>query len=133
MRNVVNANCVTHFGNVGGMEAADRLKQARLDAGFRTAADAYRHFGWIQSTYLGHENGSRGQTNRSPSPLCPTSELTAWMRWTGQFTKCGWHGSSLIGHPRGTLTRRRPSVTTNRECVKFCVVPTHFALTRVTH
>lgn len=42
MRNAVNANCVTHFGSVGGMEAADRLKQARLDAGFRTAADAYR-------------------------------------------------------------------------------------------
>jgi len=37
-----------------------RLKDARVRAGFSSALDAVRQFGWIQSTYLGHENGSRG-------------------------------------------------------------------------
>lgn len=72
MRNIVNANCVTHFGNVGGMEASDRLKKARIDAGFRTAADAYRQL-----------------AQRSP----------------------------------GGESRLR----------KICVMPTHFALTAITH
>lgn len=51
MRNAVNADCVTHFGNVIGMEASDRLKKARIDAGFRTAADAYRQFGWTATNH----------------------------------------------------------------------------------
>lgn len=44
------------------MSVADRLKQAREAAGFENAVDAIRRFGWTQSTYLGHENGSRGVT-----------------------------------------------------------------------
>lgn len=39
---------------------AERLKQARLAAGWVTAAEAARAYGWPVSTYLGHENGSRG-------------------------------------------------------------------------
>lgn len=42
------------------MSVADRLKAARAAAGFENAADAARRFGWKQSTYFGHENGSRG-------------------------------------------------------------------------
>ena len=38
---------------------AERLKRARLKAGFRTATDAARAHGWVISTYLGHENGDR--------------------------------------------------------------------------
>lgn len=38
----------------------DRLRQARLSAGFSSAAAAARHFGWPGSTYGGHENGQRG-------------------------------------------------------------------------
>lgn len=41
------------------MEAHDRLKQARLDAGFRTATEAARILRVKVPTYLGHENGSR--------------------------------------------------------------------------
>lgn len=41
-------------------DRADRLKLARERAGFETAADAARRFGWRTSTYAGHENGSRG-------------------------------------------------------------------------
>ncbi len=37
-----------------------RLQAARRHAGFATAADAVRRFGWHGPTYYGHENGSRG-------------------------------------------------------------------------
>lgn len=35
----------------------DRLKKARIAAGFRTATAAIEHFGWKGSTYRAHENG----------------------------------------------------------------------------
>ncbi len=44
------------------MSVADRLKRAREAAGYETAAAACSRFGWAQSTYMGHENGSRGVT-----------------------------------------------------------------------
>lgn len=42
------------------IEPGDRLQQARASAGFQTATDAAHAHGWTPSTYLGHENGSRG-------------------------------------------------------------------------
>jgi hypothetical protein len=41
-------------------ERAARLRQARLAAGFARAADAIIAFGWKESTYWSHENGTRG-------------------------------------------------------------------------
>ena len=38
----------------------DRLKQARIEAGFSSAAAAAKSFGWPIGTYGGHENGHRG-------------------------------------------------------------------------
>lgn len=40
-------------------EPKDRLQKARKDAGYDTPTDAANAFGW-GSTYLSHENGSRG-------------------------------------------------------------------------
>ena len=42
------------------MEISERLKDARLKAGFRSAAEAAERFGWVSSTYSSHENGTRG-------------------------------------------------------------------------
>lgn len=42
------------------MEPSDRLQKARREAGYETAVDAARAFGWGQSTYISHENGTRG-------------------------------------------------------------------------
>jgi len=42
------------------MKPSDRLKQARLKAGFKTASAAARTFGWVEPTYLAHENDARG-------------------------------------------------------------------------
>lgn len=39
---------------------AQRLEQARLKRGFKTAKDAARFFGWNYETYAQHENGTRG-------------------------------------------------------------------------
>ena len=38
-----------------------RLRLAREAAGFENATQAALRFGWAVPTYLGHENGSRGQ------------------------------------------------------------------------
>jgi hypothetical protein len=42
------------------MEPNDRLQKARRDAGYENAVDAARAYGWGQSTYISHENGTRG-------------------------------------------------------------------------
>ena len=41
-------------------EPHDRLRKVRQDAGYATAADAAKAFGWVGSTYASHENGNRG-------------------------------------------------------------------------
>jgi hypothetical protein len=42
------------------MEQAKRLEQARISARFEKAVDAARAYGWKESTYISHENGTRG-------------------------------------------------------------------------
>ena len=39
---------------------SERLRRARKDAGFESAASAAERFHWKPSTYVGHENGLRG-------------------------------------------------------------------------
>lgn len=41
------------------MDISNRLRQARLGAGYRSAAEASQKFGWTAPTYAAHENGSR--------------------------------------------------------------------------
>lgn len=41
-------------------DAAKRLEQARLNAGFENARKAAKRFGWVYETYVQHENGLRG-------------------------------------------------------------------------
>jgi DNA-binding XRE family transcriptional regulator len=41
-------------------DESDRLILAREAAGYRKATDAAEAMGVVRSTYLGHENGSRG-------------------------------------------------------------------------
>lgn len=45
------------------MSMANRLRRAREDAGYRTAAAAIEHFKWPSSSYRAHENG---QNNYGP-------------------------------------------------------------------
>lgn len=41
-------------------EPAQRLEQARIARGFKTAKDACKFFGWNYASYIQHENGLRG-------------------------------------------------------------------------
>ena len=43
-------------------EQSDRLREARERAGFKTAAEAARTFGWHPDSYKSNENGIRGLT-----------------------------------------------------------------------
>ena len=50
---------------------SDRLRKARLEAGFNTASDAARKFGWTKTTYIAHENGQNDHAPTRPSRTCP--------------------------------------------------------------
>ena len=41
------------------MDVAKRLREARVNAGFDSASEAARRFGWTDVTYRHHENGTR--------------------------------------------------------------------------
>jgi hypothetical protein len=58
-----SAFCITeHFMSVGMDSPAARLRIARLRAGYETGKEAAEALGFPVSTYLSHENGSRGIT-----------------------------------------------------------------------
>ena len=44
---------------------ADRLQKIRDRAGFKSATEAARHFGWNENTYRSHENGTRNLSKKS--------------------------------------------------------------------
>jgi len=46
--------------DMSGSPQSDRLRQARLDAGYSSAAEAAQAFGWKEAAYRHHENGTRG-------------------------------------------------------------------------
>lgn len=60
----VNTHCVALDDTPCVMESHERLKMARERAGFETAADAARRFGWSESTYRAAENGARPPSKR---------------------------------------------------------------------
>jgi SOS-response transcriptional repressor LexA len=43
-----------------GDNRAERLRQARVNAGYASAAEAAQRFGWTPAAYRHHENGTRG-------------------------------------------------------------------------
>jgi SOS-response transcriptional repressor LexA len=47
------------FSPVSMSNQADRLREARLKAGYSSASAAARAFGWTESAYRHHENGTR--------------------------------------------------------------------------
>lgn len=59
---------------------ADRLKKARKDAGFRSAAEAANSLNVAYPTYAGHENGSRGVTTEALELYARRFKVTAdWL------------------------------------------------------
>lgn len=56
----VEASPVTTEGPIMKEQRAKRLRAAREKAGYASAADAARAFGWTESAYRHHENATRG-------------------------------------------------------------------------
>lgn len=58
----VNTYGIATLGIGRGMSTpqSERLRLARIKAGYASAADACRAFGWSEGTYRHHDNGTRG-------------------------------------------------------------------------
>lgn len=69
-------------------EPHERLREARLDAGFEDASEAARRLGMAGPTYLGHENGSRGFKARAPEYARKFKVSLEWLL-TGKGQKQG--------------------------------------------
>lgn len=70
-------------------DIAARLRWARDRAGYATATDAARAFGWQPPTYLAHENGTRGiNRSRAVSYARAFHVSLPWLL-TGQGTPLG--------------------------------------------
>lgn len=93
----VNAYRVASTPNVARMDAHERLRQARVNAGFANMADAARRFGWEITTYRGHENGSRGIKRPSAEAYARAYRVpVAWLMFgEGEPTK---KGVPLVGY-----------------------------------
>lgn len=76
---------LSSVGNVSDDELARRkaiaarLKLAREAAGYEEATQAAIRHGWKVPTYLGHENGSRGQKNAIPDYAAAFRVTPGWL------------------------------------------------------
>lgn len=59
---LVNTRCIATLCIDALMESdkSERLRAARISAGYSSAAEAAQKFGWGEATYRHHENGTRG-------------------------------------------------------------------------
>lgn len=63
---------------------AERLRQARIAAGFDTARAAARRHGWSVDTYGSHENGTRGLRNAAALRYARAFKVSAGWLLTGE-------------------------------------------------
>ncbi len=82
----------------------NRLRHARISAGFKTATDAIDHFHWRNSTYRAHENG---QNKFSPDD----SELYA----EAYGVSAAW---LLLGDAAGNKAKPAKPLTHKHDCIE---------------
>lgn len=93
-------------------DASTRLREAREMAGFKTAADAARHFGWSTTTYFQHEGGRRGLRPRVASNYATAFGVTPeWLMFGSNSevaanSESGDIPPSRVGLGRAILARR---------------------------
>jgi SOS-response transcriptional repressor LexA len=56
----VKPHCIGGYATICIMDLHERLRRARIEAGYETAAKAAKAFGWKSPAYTHHENGTRG-------------------------------------------------------------------------
>ena len=60
----------------------ERLQKARQDRGFATPSEAAEAFGWVQVTYIQHENGTREVSKEAAPKYAQAFGVTAgWILW----------------------------------------------------
>lgn len=80
-------------------EPKDRLKKAREKAGYATPTDAARAFGWTTSTYLAHENGTRGITQKAANRYGRALRCNpAWIMYGGDVNRNGQVTVPVVGY-----------------------------------
>lgn len=78
-------------------ESGERLKQARLAAGFDSARSAALHHRWTESTYASHENGQATEVpKRAAVKYAKAFKVSAGWILTGEG-----HGIGLDGMVAG--------------------------------
>lgn len=66
----------------GMSEPCDRLKEARIRAGYDSASDAAKALGVTQSAYIHHENGTRGIPPKMAEFYAKRFKVTPqWLLW----------------------------------------------------
>ena len=74
--------------------------KARVAAGYATAADAARAFGWTKPTYFSHENGSRGIGVKTAAKYGKAFKVSGAWLLTGE-------GPPI---PQPTINERKPQL-----------------------
>ncbi len=87
----------TKVGSRLSMETEeDRLRSARVGAGFETTAKAIRRFGWVKSTTYCHENGLRGLTRHEAKKYAKAYDVSIDWLLTGEDTSMHRSRNSLL-------------------------------------
>lgn len=77
-----------------------RLQQARENAGYETAADAARAFGWNENTYRSRENGQRGVPRAWLITYAKTFKVSlAWLMTGAPDERSGPAGEEMRSVP----------------------------------
>lgn len=72
----------------------DKLKELREKAGFLTAADAARRYGWNENTYRSHENGTREISRKAAADYAEAFGVSAgWLLYADDSTPSPRTGS----------------------------------------
>jgi SOS-response transcriptional repressor LexA len=94
----VKAKCIsvcdriTPMGQIEDIEPSERLRQARIAAGFKTAKQATDRFNWNYVTYQQHEKGTRGLQRAATKYAKKLGVSPAWLL-TGEGSGPGSSGS----------------------------------------
>lgn len=83
----VNMTCVYMFCDYLPMgDMAERLRQARIGAGYRSARSAALRFAWKESTYAAHENGQNDYDPKAAESYGRAFKVPAAWLLTGEGT-----------------------------------------------
>ena len=100
-------------------EPFERLRQARLKAGFSDTTAATTAFGWNVNTYRSHENGIRGLRPAAAARYAKAFKVSAAWLLTGEGSLQGSDASSTLNGEDDAITISRHDL---KEIVAFVLI-----------